>query len=53
MKKYYFYFKKDSKREPIGFVLCETIEDAIIFFSKNKKLEPETFLKIFKVKEND
>lgn len=51
MKKYYFYFKKDTKKEPIKSFYCNTLEEAIIFFSKNKKLNPETFLKIFKIEE--
>lgn len=51
MKKYYFYFKKDTKKEPIKSFYCHTLEEAIIFFSKNKKLNPETFLKIFKIEE--
>lgn len=49
MKKYYFYFKKDRKKEPISYFTCETFEEAIEFFSKSKKLDPKTFLKIFDI----
>jgi hypothetical protein len=49
MKKYFFYYKNDSKQEPIGYCDYNSEEEALLFFSKQKKLKPNIFLKIFKI----
>lgn len=50
MKKYTFTIK--SSDEVIGVTeSCETLEDAIEYFSKVKDLEIEDFIKIYNVKE--
>lgn len=49
MKEYFFYFKNDPKKEPIHYYVCEMEDEALEFFSELKKLNKNTFLKIFKI----
>ena len=53
MKKYFFYFKNDPNKEPISSYFCDTQEEALEYFSKQKKLNKKTFLKIFIIITND
>lgn len=49
MKKYFFYYKNDSEKEPIGSCVCDSEQNALLYFSKQKKLKPSSFLKIFNI----
>jgi hypothetical protein len=49
MKKYFFYNKKDLNKEVIGFHYCNSLEDALTFFSQIKNLNPKIFLNIFNI----
>jgi len=51
VKKWYFYSKRDKKKEPIG--LCEAIniDDALENFSVGKSLDRDEFLKLFEIEE--
>ena len=51
MKKWYFYSKRDKKKEAIG--LCEAIniDDALENFSVGKSLDVDEFLKLFEIEE--
>lgn len=53
MEKYFFYFKNNLEKEVISYYTCDNEKEAILFFSKQKKLKPETFLKIFNISKTD
>jgi hypothetical protein len=50
MKKYFFYSKLDPKCESISSIKSNSKDEAIKFFSEQKKLSIKNFLKIFNVK---
>ena len=52
---YYFYSKIDSSKEPVVKTKCESYEEALEYFSENKKLPKHVFLSLYeiKVEEND
>jgi hypothetical protein len=51
MKRYIYYSKLDSKKEPQGKLEAINLEDAILLASHYKEMSKEDFLKIFEVKE--
>jgi hypothetical protein len=51
MKSYIYYSKFDSKKEPLGKIQAESLNEAIEFASQIKKLEKDAFLSTFKVTE--
>ena len=51
MKNYIYYSKYDSKKEPLGKIQAESLNEAIEFASQIKKLEKNAFLSTFKVTE--
>jgi hypothetical protein len=51
MKRYIYYNKLDSKKEPQGKLEAINLEDAILLASHYKEMSKEDFLKIFEVKE--
>tara|TARA_Y100001972_G_C7604909_1_gene303159 strand:+ start:210 stop:434 length:225 start_codon:yes stop_codon:yes gene_type:complete len=51
MKNYIYYNKHDSKKEPIGKIQAESLNEAIELASQIKKLEKNAFLSTFKVTE--
>lgn len=53
MKKYKYYYKTDSKKEAVGTVKAESIDEAISKSIKKKQLDPIYFDKLFNVEEID
>ena len=53
MKKYKYYYKTDSKKEAVGTVKAESIDEAIFKSIKKKQLDPIYFDKLFNVEEID
>ena len=51
MKRYIYYSKLDSKKEPQGKLEAINLEDAILLASHIKEMEIEDFLKVFEVEE--
>jgi hypothetical protein len=51
MKRYIYYNKFDSTKEPQGKLEAINLEDAILIASHVKEMSKEDFLKIFEVKE--
>ena len=51
MKRYIYYSKFDSKKEPHGKLEAISLEDAILIASHVKEMSKEDFLKIFEVVE--
>ena len=51
MKNYIYYNMNDSKKEPLGKIQAESLNEAIELASQIKKLEKDAFLSTFKVKE--
>ena len=51
MKNYIYYNKYDSKKEPLGKIQAESLNEAIEVASQLKKLEKDAFLSTFKVTE--
>jgi hypothetical protein len=51
MKRYIYYNKLDSTKEPQGKLEAISLEDAILLASHYKEMSKEDFLKIFEVKE--
>ena len=51
MKRYTYYNKFDSTKEPHGKLEAINLEDAILLASHYKEMSKEDFLKIFEVKE--
>ena len=51
MKRFIYYNKLDSKKEPHGKLEAINLEDAILLASHYKEMSKEDFLKIFEVKE--
>jgi hypothetical protein len=51
MKRFIYYNKLDSKKEPQGKLEAINLEDAILLASHYKEMSKEDFLKIFEVKE--
>jgi len=51
-KSYVYCSKHDSKKEPIDRVKVATEEDAIIYFAGRKKMDIETFNKLYTVHES-
>ena len=51
MKTYIYYSKYDSKKEPLGKIQAESLNEAINLASQIKKLEKDAFLSTFKVTE--
>lgn len=51
MKRYTYYNKLDSTKEPHGKLEAINLEDAILLASHYKEMSKEDFLKIFEVKE--
>jgi hypothetical protein len=49
MKKYFYYFKNDHKKIPMGFYDGVSQEDALKHFSKLKGLNLKKFLIIYNV----
>ena len=46
---YYFYYKNDSKKEPIDKVLTLDEENALIYFTERKKMNEETFKQLYNI----
>tara|TARA_Y100000361_G_scaffold85660_1_gene76102 strand:- start:351 stop:575 length:225 start_codon:yes stop_codon:yes gene_type:complete len=51
MKNYIYYNINDSKKEPLGKIQAESLNEAIELASQIKKLEKDAFLSTFKVTE--
>jgi hypothetical protein len=51
MKRYIYYNKFDSTKEPQGKLEAINLEDAILLASHIKEMPKEDFLKVFKVEE--
>ena len=51
MKRYIYYNKFDSTKEPQGKLEAINLEDAILLASHIKEIPKEDFLKVFKVEE--
>lgn len=51
MKRYIYYNKFDSTKEPHGKLEAISLEDAILIASHVKEMTKEDFLKVFEVKE--
>ena len=51
MKNYIYYNIYDSKKEPLGRIQAESLNEAIELASQIKKLEKDAFLSTFKVTE--
>jgi hypothetical protein len=51
MKRYIYYSKSDSTKEPHGKLEAINLEDAILLASHYKEMSKEDFLKIFEVVE--
>jgi hypothetical protein len=51
MKRYIYYNKLDSTKEPHGKLEAINLEDAILLASHIKEMEIEDFLKVFEVEE--
>ena len=51
MKKYKYYYKNDSSKEPVGEVKAEFLDEAIIKASQKKQLIYSKFLELFKIEE--
>ena len=51
MKNYIYYNMNDSKKEPLGKIQAESLNEAIELASQIKKLEKDAFLSTFKVTE--
>lgn len=49
MKRYIYYNKLDSTKEPQGKLEAINLEDAILLASHIKEMEVEDFLKVFEV----
>jgi hypothetical protein len=49
MKKYFFYYKNDSNKEPVHSVDSESRLDAAKLFAKIKNLSLKSFLSLFNV----
>jgi len=49
IKPYCFYSVNDSNKEPIDKVLAINEESALQYFAKRKKMDEETFLKLYKI----
>lgn len=47
--KFYFFSKKDPKKEPIGKIDANSIEEAVEKFSYIKRLPIQKFLSIFSI----
>jgi uncharacterized protein YfeS len=48
---YFYYSKNDSKKEAIDKVSTSSLENAINYFSQRKKIDIETFNKLYTVEE--
>lgn len=46
---YYFYYKNDSKKEPIDKVLTLDEKNALIYFTERKKMNEETFKQLYNI----
>jgi hypothetical protein len=46
---YYFYYKNDSKKEPIDKVLTLDEENALTYFTGRKKMDEETFKQLYNI----
>lgn len=46
---YYFYYKNDSKKEPIDKVLTFDEENALTYFAGRKKMDEETFKQLYNI----
>lgn len=53
MPKYYFYYKGDSKQEPINKTKSNSRLKAAKYFAKVKNLKLKEFLEIFGVNKQD
>ena len=51
MKRYIYYSKFDSTKEPQGKLEAINLEDAVLLASHIKEMSVEDFLKVFEVKE--
>jgi len=49
MKKYFFYSKNDSSKEPIFYCSANSIEDAIRIFAYGKDVTVEIFNNLYSV----
>ena len=49
LTQYFYYSNHDSKKEAIDRVYAITKEDAITYFSNRKKMDIETFNKLYTV----
>ena len=47
--KYYYYHKNDPKKEPIGKIEADNLEEALLKASHVKQLKIDDFLDVFKV----
>jgi len=47
--KYYYYHKNDPKKEPIGKIEANNLEEALLKAAHIKQLKIDNFLDVFKV----
>jgi hypothetical protein len=46
---YFYYHKNDKKKEPIGKIEANNLDEALIKAAHIKQLTPDNFLDVFKV----
>lgn len=49
---YFYYYKNDSKKEPIDKIIAPNKEEAIKYFVSRKQIEKSEFLKLYIVEEH-
>jgi len=49
---YYFYYKNDSKKEPIDKVIAQDEKNALVYFTERKKMNEETFKQIYNIEKH-
>ena len=49
MRKYFFYSKIDSSKEPIFYCNANSIEDAILIFADGKDMDVDMFNELYSV----
>ena len=52
-KKYTFFSRRDKKKEPLGIIEANSLNEATKFFSTMKDLPENAFLNIYNIQEYD
>lgn len=48
-KPYFYYYKNDSKKEPIDKILAPNENEALIYFSERKQIDEYTFTTLYNI----